>query len=457
MNIEENKPTQEVEGENTAPATEKAEKKLPLPALIGIIAGAVALVVLILVLALGGKQPEQPEQPCAGHIDANDDLKCDHCGVDFEDGFESLSAEVKFTLTLTDGQPIVGAQVTFVDYDYLEYDIVTDADGCAVIELPIGSYQVYNYVNIPEGYSFNEHSFTVSADTAEITLTMTDNNPDGSPERPFYVSDKETEITIEAGQELYFNYRGSTVKQLVLNSDKLSVTYNGQTYEAQNGVIEFYVTPEIGEMSLFCIKNISDETVSETLWLISALGSYDNPVILESMSATASVPAEGSVYYSWTAANDGVIVLTVENPGNNFVDITRIISHDVPIISEAGENKAYMLVKAGEQVTLCASTLNTEATEISFSIKHYAGTASNPVPLEKGVTDIYLAPGETLYFSASGEQIKIDNANNVTLTLNGTDYQADGNERIKASLEGAGGFALTNSLDVVKGVTIEIK
>ena len=286
---------------------------------------------------------------------------------------------------------------------------------------------------------------------------MTDNNPDGSPERPFYVSDKETEITIEAGQELYFNYRGSTVKQLVLNSDKLSVTYNGQTYEAQNGAIEFYVTPEIGEMSLFSVKNISDETVTETLWLISSLGSYDNPMILESMSATASVPAEGSVYYSWTATKDGVIVLTVENPGNNFVDITRIISHDVPIISEAGENKAYMLVKAGEQVTLCASTLNTEATEISFSIKHYAGTASNPVPLEKGVTDIYLAPGETLYFSASGEQIKIDNANNVTLTLNGTDYQADGNERIKASLEGAGGFALTNSLDVVKGVTIEIK
>ena len=78
-------------------------KKLSKGALIGIIGGAVAaiLVAVILIIALGGKK-------CKAHVDADDDYKCDICETDFDDGDEApefVSADVTFSVKYDNGNP----------------------------------------------------------------------------------------------------------------------------------------------------------------------------------------------------------------------------------------------------------------------------------------------------------------------------------------------------------------
>lgn len=456
MNTEENKLQEAIEGENSAPNPDASKKKLPMAALIGIIMGAVAIAAILLVIILGGgdKKPA-----CTDHVDADDNLKCDNCGVAFEDGFEANTSGIKITLSVLDGGAVAGAEIYFTRFDTV-YTAVTGDDGSVSLEMESGEYTIgYNYDTIPEGCAPNEYTVKVDSDITEINLTLIDNNPDGSAEKPFYLSENETEISIEAGEEMFFNYIGSVEKHLVINSDALTVNYNGQIYEAQDGVIDIFITPEIGTVTVFSVKNTSDAAVTEIIYLVALLGSFDNPITLDQSSVTATVPAEGSVYYSWTPDKDGILVLTVESGNNSSVGVTRILENDIPIFSQSDEGSAYMLVKAGEAVSLCASTMNDAETEIIFSMTVYAGTESEPVPISQGITDIYLAPGESLTFIADGgSKIEIDAFPEASLIIGGETINPNKNDIIKSTLPGGEVvFTVVSGYDGVKGITIEIK
>ena len=82
-NLNENVNTEVQEAE--VPAVEK--KKLSLPVIVGAAVGGVLLVVgiILAVILLGGGENEEV---CPGHVDKDDDLKCDKCSADYDDGEE---------------------------------------------------------------------------------------------------------------------------------------------------------------------------------------------------------------------------------------------------------------------------------------------------------------------------------------------------------------------------------
>ena len=142
---EENKREETAEVAENAPVEAAKPKKLPLGALIGIIAGAVAIVVaIILIIALGGDGKK-----CDSHIDADDNFKCDNCGVDFEDGFEVKTSEVTFTVKVEDGDVIPGVEICLTRGEE-KVTVTAGDDGRVTATLEVGTYFIeYNYDTVP--------------------------------------------------------------------------------------------------------------------------------------------------------------------------------------------------------------------------------------------------------------------------------------------------------------------
>lgn len=440
-----------------AQATEQAPrgKKLSTGALIGIIAGGVALVVAIVVLLIifaGG---------CKEHVDMDDDFLCDNCGKDYNDGLEIITETVRFTVML-EGEALSGVKFTLVNADDdKRYDFTTDAQGKASSLLPVGEYTVeYDYTTIAESISSDTYLVVVEQGMDEIVITLADNTPDGSAEKPFYISENETEITIEPAGELHFNYRGAVTKYLTINSDKLVVIYEETEYTAVDGVIEVAITSkEIGTNASFVVKNISGETVNEIMTLLAPLGSMDNPYNLNEDYDCKIVPAEGTIYYKWTAVEDYVIVIYVPDNKVNSVGITKVLENDVPVSSfSSGDSYAYMPVSAGDTVTIAISTSNKEDTLVEFEGYSYYGNESEPVPAFVKDIDIPLTSGQSLSVSTKvGNTVTIADEENISVVYNGTTYTPDENGKISFTIEsGCDFFTVTNTSEYVNSVLIKV-
>lgn len=452
---EENKREETANVTENTPAQAAKPKKLPLGALIGIIAGAVAIVVaIVLIIALGGDGKK-----CDSHIDADDNFKCDNCGVDFEDGFEVKTSEVTFTVKVEDGDVIPGVEICLTRGEE-KVTVTAGDDGRVTATLDVGTYFIeYNYDTVPSGFFQTDFEVEVKMDTTAVELKFIDNNPDGTEGNPFFISEDETEIVIEPGQEIFYSYRGAVAKNLTINSDALSVTYNGETYEPVDGVVSFFIVPEIGVNSFFSVKNNSDNTVSEIIKLISPLGSMENPIVLEGNSASATVPAESVVYYNWTATESGVLIVNLTDKKDNAIALTRVLAGDIPVSSHtAGDNYAYIIVAKDDVITVSVSTDKKEESTVDFSLEIYAGTESEPVPVLIDFIDLSYMQGESISFSAeAGKTVTVRDEDNIKITYGG---EALTPEKDKISFTVADGdtvFTVENTYEGINSVIIEIK
>ncbi len=454
MTNEENKAPVE---EQAAPAAPESPKKLSTPVLVGIIAGAVviiAVVVVLCVVLLGG---------CKEHIDANDDFLCDNCGADFNDGIEVIYENVSFSLQLGDKTPLanVGFSLTKGEDGEPIY-LVTGTNGKVTHTLEAGRYTIeYDYETGISAYmSSDTYALTVTKGMGEVVITFNDNTPDGSAEKPFYISENETEITLEPGAELYFNYRGAATKYLTIESEELVVIYEDVEYTAVNGVIEVTVTPkEIGISTVFVIKNISDGAVNEIMTFLAPLGSIDNPYDLNENDECQTVPAEGTIYYKWTAYEDMMLVIFVPDHRYNSIGITKVLENDVPISSSsAGEQFVYMPVFKNEVITISVSTNKKEDTVVEFEGYFFTGDEADSVPVLMNDMDISFAPGAAYTFSAKAGNTITVNDENASVTYNGTTYTPDANGKIEFTAEaGCDYFTVENTSDNINAIEINVE
>ncbi len=457
--------------EQAAEAAPEAKKKLSTPVLVGIIAGAVALVALIVVLCVvlfGG---------CKDHVDADDDFLCDKCGADYNDGIERIYENVSFTLQTDDNSALAGVKFYLTKgEDSAPITLTTDTNGKVIHTLEAGKYTIeYDYeTGISDYMSSDTYALTVTKGMGEVVITFRDNTPDGSAEKPFYISENVTEITLEPGTELYFNYRGTVAKYLTINSDELMVVYDGKEYTAVNGVIEVTVTPEeIGVSTMFVVKNISDSAVTELMYLLAPLGSIDNPYTIDGDFEHQTVPAESTIYYQWTADRDALLVIFVPEHKVNFVGITRIILKEavdpvsgessyveIPISSSTTveDSFAYMPIKEGEAITISVSTNKKEDTVVEFERYFFAGDESDPVPVLKNDLDISFAPGAAYTFSAKAGNTITVNDENATVIYNGTTYTPDASGKIKFTAEAdCDYFTVENTSDNINSIEINVE
>ena len=481
----------------------EAAKKLSKNALIGIIAGGVALVVgivvLLVVLLSGGK--------CDSHVDANADLKCDNCGQAMEanqngdnteggnteggnteggnteggnegnqgENNEDKGVEVSFVVKLDNGTSVSGVKFTLAR-GTKEFQLVSGDDGTVKYTLDAGTYIVdYDIETLPE-YCWGEtDKVVINKETSTITICLVDNRPDGSMNKPFYTAEDPMEITLAPGQEVFFNYRGSNETYIRVYHKDAVICYSGEETGAVDGIAEYLLVPDsVGRITVFSVKNASDSEITTTVEVIAPEGTMDNPHEMTGNRIETTIPAESEVYYRWTADKNGVLVVFTSTLDSN-VSVTKVLESLVPISSSTnGSNYTYISVKAGDSITICVSALvsgeenardnsNNEGSDeplmidIAVELVVADGNESNPVPVLKDYIDITFDGAESFVFRGEiGQTISIIDETDIAIVYNGVTYTPDGEGIITVTLTDSPVFTVSSSSDSLNGVRIDI-
>lgn len=371
-NEEKNLPETNVE-ENSEVNTEN-NKKLPTAALVGIIAGAVAVVTVIVILLVILLAPAPDNgSGCNPHMDKNDDYLCDVCGTHFDDGDEPVDPDanstlVNFIVKLDDGTPVGGAVFSLVRGEDVCYTIMTGDNGEAKVRINYATYAIdIDYETLPEYCISDVVGIKVEEGTTEFVINVIDNRPDGTIEKPYPVLEELTEVTVEPGQELYFSYRGTSLKYVRISDPNFQINYNGETYSAVDGAVNATLLPEnIGDYSIFSIRNVSDATVSTVLEVFAPEGSLENPVELVNNAASVTLSYEQIYHFAYVAEKDGELVLNTPTE-NNSITITRYMlvevdnngvteTIEVPVVAQTdGASMVNISVKEGEKIIIAVS------------------------------------------------------------------------------------------------------
>ena len=470
--------------------TKPEGKKLSKGALIGIICGAVAVVVAIVLIILltGGNK-------CTAHVDTNGDNACDNCGEyvpssnDNQNSGEDqttddetntsddndqtgVSEEITFQVKLDNGEFLSG--VAFKLYNNKkEYNLVSGDGGSVKWAVGTGTYYVeFDYETLPEYCWGDTEKVTISKDTTVVVLDVTDSRPDGSAKKPYYVSDEPIEITLGAGEEIFFSYRGASAKYIRVYHSSAVVCYDGQEYPAVDGATDFLLQPDgvAGGLTIFSIKNSSAEEFTATMEVVAPLGTNENPHEMIGNSLSISLLPESLVYYKWVADKDGVLVVNTSTLKSE-ISVTKVLENDVPISSSTyGDYYAYLVVKAGDVITISISalaptaeevqadpTVAETAVEINIDFVVCAGTDTDPVPVLKDHFDISFGAGDQIVFlGEAGKTVVIESEPDVYVIYGGQSILPDANGNISLTLTDSGWFTVVNTLDGINGVSIEI-
>ena len=293
---------------------------------------------------------------CDPHVDENGDSICDNCD-------EYFTVQVNFTVKLENGQPFSASNLV-LERGGKTITVSLDANGKGTADLPIGLY----YVSFEGAYVADAYGIKVDGKNTEYTLTVLDNTPDGTANKPFFVSEVENQVTLAPGQTIFYTCHASSAKFVRVYNEYVAIGYNGETYLHNDGCVEVALKVVDGGENVFSITNLSHSELNVVFYLESPLGASDNPIILSENTISATVTVEGITYYSWTAYKNGV--LTVENLAEGIeISFTKIIEGDVPVKSEIDENgNVYMDVLAGEIIKI----------EVSVA----SASESNPVNIQ---------------------------------------------------------------------------
>lgn len=341
--------TEEVAAEEIAPA------KKPLPwwifAIIGV--AVVAVVAVVLILVLGGNKCE--------HIDKNDDFLCDECGAEFDDGLEIITSTVTFELKDEAGAAMAGIKFT-VESASDTYDLQSGADGKATVTLPVGTYDViYDDTTIPFGFQPNLHVLRVKEDTTSVPVTVVDNNPNGSAERPYLVNDDVFAISIGAGEQVHYTCRVATFRNMKIEGAGIVILYGDKEYLAGEEFIITNDTTEVNFMASFSVKNTSSEKIDTEIVTIYEPGSRENPFAAEGNEITVNLEKGEIVYYKWTD-EDRCILKAITSDNKCPVKLSKVEIKvgengeelEIPIESETFEDDGSerIVVYANEEILI---------------------------------------------------------------------------------------------------------
>lgn len=411
------------------------------------------------------------------HVDADDDYLCDKCGEHFDDGDETegnqpgaTNAEISFVVKFADGNTLSGVKFTLTRGDKV-YELESGADGSVKHTVDFGTYEVYvDSETLPEYCYADTYGLKIEEGVNSLDIIIVDNTPNGSRENPFWLTENETDISIEPGAELHFNYRGSTLKILTIDNEHLIINFNGESFTPIDGVVSAEIAPaEIGQITTFSIKNGSASPVNAILKAYAPLGTEENPFELSGNTATATVAEEQEMHYIYTAEKDGVLLILNKTEGGSITAVRNLEKYiegfDEPIIipihSQTNDgNSTYTYVKAGEKIKISASYTGNYATDgethdVEFGFTLYEGTEADPVPVFGDDLSISLDGGASIVFVAAADGTVVISADEgTTLSLNGNALTVGADSRYTIEVKANDRITAENSTEEISRVEI---
>lgn len=235
-------------------------------------------------------------------------------------------AKLTYTITVSDqdGEAVVGAELALLQEETQVSTGTTDDNGQITGTVNAGEYTL-QYVELPYGYLASEFTtVSISEGNTSIILTVENNNPNGTEQRPFFIGVDEYDIDLSAGETVYYHIR-AIGKTLIVENANVEIVYKGQTYAPESGKIEILFTvdqvsgaPQT-QTQTFGVVNKSSESQSLTLKWLSPLGSMENPIVMNTGDGqTAVITGTDIVYYKWTATQNGTFTVSSTNTKNNI-------------------------------------------------------------------------------------------------------------------------------------------
>ena len=156
----------------------------------------IALLALSLSVALASCGDKDNDNTCS-HRDANDDGKCDSCSADFEDGDEEeelVKKTFSFTVKEIGGDLLKNVDLKLTAGQYT-VTITSDVSGKATAELYPAKYSIElirpeNEDDDRFNYQLETTELTLSADNLSAEIIIVDNTPNGTKEKPFFISER---------------------------------------------------------------------------------------------------------------------------------------------------------------------------------------------------------------------------------------------------------------------------
>ena len=275
---------------------------------------------------------------------------------------DAPATKVNVTLTIKDqeGTPMAEAVITILPADETGESATLTADdqGTVTVSLPEGEYTV-RYDVLPEYVLGIDSPLTVTADMEPVVLEVTDNTPNGSADRPFVIGEDNLTISVPAGVTYHFTLFGGYNRTLIVNDAGAEVTFKEETYSPdETGMISVrIVTDSPRDHAYVALTNKSGDTREISLNLVSDPGAMDNPLLIEALgeAITAKVPQDGMVYYKWTAAAAGTLIVSSADSMNN-ISINNLTTSQVSDFSSGGESVS-LTVSAGDEITIIVSVI----------------------------------------------------------------------------------------------------
>ena len=265
------------------------------------------------------------EVECTEHVDADGDYLCDTCGAAvIPQG--PIQVDVTFTVKDDSGNLLSGITAIFSHEEDEAYNSTTsasDANGKITAKLYTGTYYVsFDYDVDTLGYYLAEtNSVTVTDSTTALELVLIDNNPDGSVDKPYTIMAGENEFVIPAGASYnYIIYRAVNLFFDANNAAGIKIDYSDAEYTADaNGNIYFALLGvDTNSAEQLVITNTTDAEITFTVEIVSAPGTYGNPIVIDALGTaitTRALDSDETIYYTYTATASGMFTITINTEG----------------------------------------------------------------------------------------------------------------------------------------------
>ena len=368
--------------------------------------------------------------------------------------------DVTYVITLTDQEStvIVGAKLFIVDsYDETIVELTTNEKGQATVTLPSDDVYFVNIVELPEWHLNTQGK--VKLENEDTAITIQNNTPNGTEARPYPVEDL-NDVTLGAGEIVYFISYGGGRNLLVENAQGLKLTYGSEEPlepDEENKI--YYKMPSIDDANdrarLIKLENVSSEEKSYKLTFYSDKGAFDNPynVVLDQLEKI-TVLKDTTVYYMYKATKSGMVMVYSETESNNIYCYNMTTSAASEYTN--GAVCEYIYANEGDEVMIyVASNASSNYNKVEFKVSHFAGTEKEPIPLYKDVASFKLTPSQALTFTVNREakhSLTVEGPS-YKLTLNGTEYTQEDTYEIIIEGETVFTVANTDAYDA-QGVTI---
>ena len=302
------------------------------------------------------------EVQCTEHVDADNDYLCDTCGAAV---LPAGPAQIDVTLTVKDdsGKVLSGFTAILSHEENEEYNSVTsasDANGKITAKLYTGTYYVsFDYDVDTLGYYLTEtNSITVADDTTSLELVLIDNNPDGSVDKPYTIMAGENEVLVPAGASYnfiiyravnqFFDATGATGIKIDYSDAEYTADAYGNIYFALLGV-------DTNSAEQLVITNTTDADITFSVEVVSAPGTYGNPIVLDTVGAAVTTPAldsDETFYYTYTATASGRFTITIGTDGAYVAMLNSTTYENVNSDEDAADGVIAFEVNEGDVIVI---------------------------------------------------------------------------------------------------------